>query len=291
MANKKSKRHHHIPRMILKRFSPLGREGGIYFYDSLKGGKIQDRNIVSVAREDDLYSVISEGIIDVSLEEHFSAIESNADLILDKIFFLGINQLSSDEISFLIMFVISLMYRSRRFVKLAGTFSGSDNIKEILHSTAKENNFSQETADKFYDDLVNIKGFAYQKTFEFVLQERHEKFIEHFDVLIATCEGSYPKFILQDNYATIIPVGSFSNLTDKSLWEHPIQIICPISADASFIFIPKSKNLGKKMFNLSTKEVGHNFVMDVNRVSFNQKERYMYGSCLFEMTRLIDSNY
>lgn len=182
------------------------------------------------------------------------------------------------------------MYRSKRFVRSASKFSKQDKIKEILLSRADEMGFPKETAEKFFSDLISIKGFAYQKTFEYVLQERHLKFVENFDVTLITCWGIYPKFILQDNYATVVRVGEFSETKgDINLWDYPIEIVCPLSMNVCLLFSPKVKNRGNNIFDFSIREMSAEQVMDINRLSFVQKDRDIYGSCEFEIKRLINS--
>lgn len=66
-----TKIQHHIPRMILKRFSISDNQSDILFYNSLKANKVEVRNVVSVAKEKHLYSVIYKDNIDVSLENYF----------------------------------------------------------------------------------------------------------------------------------------------------------------------------------------------------------------------------
>lgn len=282
-------KHHHIPQMILKRFK--GKSGHIFMIDSkVSSIKVMARNPESVAYKRDLYSVHYGTKKDTSLEEKFSTIEGNASNIIDLLVD-DIGKIDQKSVLAIVEFVIILMFRSPKIVEMADVSGKTDEMINILRGHAEKRNFPIEKADLYFENIRNHKGFIYSEILHPIICERHNKLVENFDVMFCVAKNTFPKFILNDNYVIFDRIGQLDIDTHGSdWWKMPIQIFCPLSSEVCLVFVPKKERRGESFFNYSTINVESNFVMAINDKSNLQKDRYIYGSCEFELQRLITSH-
>ena len=153
--NNYTRKQHHIPVMILKRF--IDSTGKIYMLDKEKGIKHQKPENVGFVPH--LYTVHYPDKKDDSLEKTFSVIENEISTILDNLL---INQksISQLELQKLLEFTIIMMLRSPMVVNIAKEECVSNKTIAQLRQTAKEKAFLKKDAIVYQiQQTNNIPGY------------------------------------------------------------------------------------------------------------------------------------
>lgn len=283
--NQLTKRQHHFPRMMLKRFAD---ESGKVFMLNGRNQEIVHSNLNSVAVRKHLYSVHIGDEKDDSLEQKLSSIESDADQALNRV--LGdINYSDNRDFQAIIEFAVILMLRTPRVVEMSEDIGASDKMAETLRTKAKEKGFAPETAEEYIKSVQNHKGLSFAETFMHSFKERFGQIVENFDAHLCISDSPDCTFVVSDTYAAIEKIG---DLNEKELgtdwWKMPVQIYFPLSANHCLTLTPKKEieKIGSPTFDFSRTIVEENFIKKVNELAMQQKEAYLYAHSIKEIERL-----
>ncbi len=280
-----TKRQHHIPKMILKRFAD--NTDKVFMLDG-KTGDILHLKLDSVAIRKHLYSVHLNDCKDDTLEQKFSLVESEAENILTHVLS-NPDYNNPDDLKKLIEFVIILMIRTPRVVKIAETTGASDKMAKTLREKATEKGFSEEKTENYITFIQNNRGASFAETFLHSFKERFSQITENFDAYLCRAEKPRLTFVVSDTYAVLEAIGDINkNKFGTDWWKMAVQIYFPLSANHCIILTPKKdkSKIGKKVFEFGKISVNSRFIRRVNTLSFLQKENFLYGPCKKELERL-----
>ena len=285
MTNQITKKQHHFPQMMLRKF--LDNENKLHMFDEVSGN-IKYQTTETVAYQNHLYTIHYEKGKDDSLEKKFSEIESRAVGVLER--FLSGNSSTLDDCKFVVEFVAILMMRTPQNVNIAEEVSNTEKMAQILRSEGKNRGVSEKEIEDFITELISQKGFGYAVTFSDSIKSRVEDLINHFDLKIVTIEDEGHYFMVSDNYATYEPLPNLEIKEGNNDWYNlPIHIHCPLSSNKCLTFIPKenkedlNENLNWSYGIIDKQKVDH-----INQLTFHQKNRYVYSQSREQIEALID---
>lgn len=272
MSNPKNQ--HYLPKMLLKGFL---HDGFIHRYDSQYDILSEPRSLKTVGLERHLYTIELENGRNFVLEKMFSKIESDyADLFL-KISEHGFQSLNQDELESLQNFIIVTQQRSPMTVDIAKLIAG--NLDEIL----KKEGHDDEKAQNFIEKCKKSPNLLYAYTFENHVNQRIEQYSRMYDLMLYTLESDCPDLILNDNYNTLefIFKNNVPQTNDKKDidWsKHPAKWYFPLTKRHCAAFYPKTDNVGQDTdYFIYFRTMQKQKSAHINRMTFNQKNRYVYS--------------
>ncbi len=277
-----TKKQHHIPVMILKRFSDNA--GMVYILDV-------ERNMTRRQRPKEtgfikhLYSMIFEDKKDDLIEKAFSKIESENNQILDKLLIdkIPLTELETQKI---IEFTITLMLRSPQVVKIADEEGSSSEMADKLRKISIEKSIPKTEVEKYITDINKIKGFSYANTLSTQYKQRATQILENYDAILCKAKEGR-EFILSDRYITILPQEEYIKNQDRLIekhgtdwWKMPIEIACPLSKTHALVFVPKSnkQNIGTMKTSFKELDITIEQIDRINHSCREQKDGYLYAS-------------
>lgn len=277
-----TKRQHHFPQMMLKRFTNENNQ--IFMYDSATNKLSEPRSTETVAFQNHLYSVHYETHKDDALEKKFSTIESEAEGVISRV--LSIETNTPRDAQSLLEFVTVLISRTPQNARIAETKGSSNDMRAILEEKGRKKALPEEAIQKYADSMQSNRGFSFAATFNTLFEDLFFKLVENFDPLL--CFTSAGHFIVSDNYATFEPLEHIDpSRTDW--WKMLIRIHCPIASNACLTFIPKHDptKIGTHDLNWAKLNISETRVSEINALTAKQQERYLYSGYQDELKKYI----
>lgn len=285
-----TKRQHHFPQMMLKRF--VNANGNLYMFDSVSN-KIEPRTTETAGYQNHLYTVFYDNKKDDALENKFSLIENHAEALVNEAHALFTFPVSTAYIQYyalnnlprLIEFLCILVTRTPKKVKIAHEHGASEKVIQTLVRNAKIRGYYDETAKAYINKVVSIKGFSFAEVIAELADDFRIKLLRGFDVnLCLSPEGS---FIVSDNFATIERGLNFDlkHAESGQWWMADIKIHCPLSSQCCFTFTRRFDVKSSPKFSLV--HINRSYVEAVNRLTCETKERYLYCASLNELETLL----
>lgn len=267
-----TKKQHHFPQMMLKRFT--NENDQIFMYDRGAKKLSAPRSTETVAYQNHLYSVHYQTHKDDALEKKFSRIESEAEGIVNRV--LSIETNTPQDAQSLLEFVTVLISRTPKFALLAEAKGASNDMRSILEERGREKNLPEEAIQKYADSMQSNKGFSFAATFQTLFEDLFFKLVENFNPLL--CFSNANHFIVSDNYATFELLEQIdSSRTDW--WTMNIRIHCPIASNVCLTFLPKDDpaKIGTHDLNWAKLNISDTRVSEINALTARQYERYLYS--------------
>ncbi len=277
MKRKKvTKKQHHIPQMMLKRFTDTNNQ--ICMYDREKKEWLYPRNIKSVGCRKHLYSIEDGDRKDDCLENCFSLIESDAEPVIERI--LSINKNTFDDVEKLVKFVVTLILRAPKFTEIVEKFGSSNYIARILEEQGRKERMPEDKIQRNLNNLKSKKGFSFAVTFDKLFEKIYSNLAENFDLYL--CSSNTDNFIINDNYATFDTLDEnvfnkiYQNLINWATLD--IKVYCPIDSNHCLTFIPKKdkKRIGTDNVTFAECKISAENVSKINTLTVSQSERYAY---------------
>ncbi len=276
-----TKRQHHFPQMMLKRFT--NESDQIFMYDRVANKLSEPRSTETVAVQNHLYSVHYENHKDDALEKKFSTIESEAEGVVNRV--LSIETNTQRDAQSLLEFVTVLILRTPRNARIAETKGSSNDMRAILEEKGRKKALPEEAIQKYADSLQFNKGFSFAVTFNTLFEGLFFKLVKNFNPLL--CFASAGHFIVSDNYATFELLEQIDpSCTD---WWAMHRIHCPIASNACLTFIPKDDpaKIGTHDLNWEKLNISETRVSEINALTAIQQERYLYSGYQDELKKYI----
>jgi hypothetical protein len=289
-----TKRQHHFPQMMLKRF--LNDTGKLYMYDN-KSQEIKPQTTETVGYQNHLYSIFYNHTKDDILEKKFSRIEDDAEYLVNQALSLYWLPLSSgyfpeylqdyslNKLPRLIEFICILITRTPKRVGIVDMHGGSSKVIKTLIKKAKIGGYYDDTAKSYINKVQTVKGFSFVETVAQLVEDFQSKLLEGFDINL--CFSSSGNFIVSDNYATIEhgPNFNFADAKSGQWWKADVTIFCPLSSRCCFAFTRRPSTANSPKFNIVN--ISSADIEKVNRITCNSKERYLYCASLDELRKFL----
>ncbi|MCB9985885.1 MAG: DUF4238 domain-containing protein [Micavibrio sp.] len=277
-----TKRQHHFPQMMLKRFTNENHQ--IFMYDCVANKLSEPRSTETVAFQNHLYSVHYETHKDDALEKKFSKIESEAEDVVNRV--LSIETNTPRDAQSLLEFVTVLISRTPQNTRIAETKGSSNDMRAILEDKGRKKTLPEEAIKKYADSMQSNKGFSFASTFNTLFEDLFFKLVENFNPLLCFARAGH--FIVSDNYATFEPVEQIDPYR-TDWWTMQIRIHCPIASNACLTFIPKDDpaKIGTLDLNWAKLNISETRVSEINLLTAKQKDRYLYSGYQDELRKYI----
>ena len=278
MSNQQvTKKQHHFPQMMLKRFT--NKDGQIFMYDSVSKKVSAPRSTETVGYQNHLYSVHYEGRKDDALEKKFAKIESDAEHVVNKILSKDIIDNAPSDIQSFLEFIAILISRTPKLVELAESKGSSERMQEILLEKGKEKGFQDSKIQSYLSKVQSNKGFSFANTFNTCFEDIFLKIVNNFNPLLQISTSDSKDFLVSDNYATFELIGNVAiDPSRTDWWKLNMHIHCPVSSSVCLTFIPKDDPAKVDTGDLvwSKKNIDNKIVSNINQLTSKQYERYLY---------------
>lgn len=280
-----TKRQHHFPQMMLKRFT--NENDQIFMYDNVAKKISTPRSTETVAFQNHLYSVHYETHKDDALEKRFSSIESDAESVVNRV--LSITNNTPQDAQALLEFVAILISRTPKFALLAETKGASNDMRLILEAKGRQKNLPEEAIQKYVDNMQSNKGFSFAETFHTLFEDLFFKLVENFNPLLCFSETGI--FIVSDNYATLEPLEQVDP-SHTDWWTLNLRIHCPIASNVCLTFLPKEdpNQRGTRDMSWAKQNISIERVSAINALTAAQSERYLYCGNQDELKKYISAS-
>lgn len=277
-----TKRQHHFPQMMLKRFTNENNQ--IFMYDRVADKFSEPRSTETVAYQNHLYSVHYQTHKDDALEKKFSRIETQAEDVVNRILSVEIN--TPQDAQSLLEFVTILISRTPKHALIAETKGASNDMRSILKEKGSQKGLPEEVIQKYADSMQSNRGFSFAVTFNTLFEDLFFKLVENFNPLL--CFSNAGHFIISDNYATFEPLEQIDPSCSE-WWTMNLRIHCPISSNACLTFIPKDnpEKVGTLDLDWAKLNISETRVSEINALTARQFERYLYCGDQDELKKLI----
>ncbi len=270
----KPKDQHILPQMFLRGFTNENMK--IFMYDAVKNKISDPRNPESVAKQKHIYTVIEGEQKNYKIEEKFSEIESHAKELFDKINANGFIDITQRDISELIDFIVLLFIRKPRATIIAEEVMDNEDVLSKMRA------IDPSDAEKYIQACKKKKGLSYAVSLGGHFKYRHKVLTDNFDLFLLTSENNSPPFILNDMFSCLEMVSLEQHYNGDSIdWgKMKVKKHFPVSNKHCVSFVPKSDStkLGAPTLDYSRALITSNDVSIINRLTYQQKERYAYCS-------------
>ncbi|MHA1540026.1 MAG: DUF4238 domain-containing protein [Alphaproteobacteria bacterium] len=280
MNNQYTKKQHHFPQMMLKRF--LNEKNNIFMFDKETNKISTPRTTETVAYENHLYSILDENNKDDSLEKQFSEIESENNNVIDRVLEKDINS-SSDDLNSLLQFIPILFLRTPEKVKMAENKGQSEEMQKTIEKNANQN----EENETFINNMKSKKGFIFASTFFHLAEDFFNKLVNNFDPCFLI--SSSGDFIVNDIYITVEPIGAIEK-NATNFWDLNINIFFPLSSHICLRFSPKIDNISSSNISFSKENIDKETVLKINNSTSQHYQRYLYCGDRKELERCVTFN-
>lgn len=213
MAKQEARKHHYIPRFILKNFND---QNGQVNYWSIDNNKIQKRNIKSVFMNIDMYrDEVLNKENPTQIESKFSQFEGEiAELIANKFLNNSVIVISRRELEKLRIFTTLLSFRSNHRMKQYKENLFDDCTRNILREYQPDENY-EELWKRELDYLTTCRSYADikdSKDLDPIIKQDFINDLEGFYMTVVDARGGH--FLISDVYPTleIFPLGNNINI-------------------------------------------------------------------------------
>ncbi len=269
----KTKDQHILPRMFLNGF--VNESDNIFMFDARKNKISNPRNVDSVAKQTNIYTVIKGQNKNYTIEEKFSEIESHNAPLLKKINATGFSDITQAEIQELIKFIVFLFIRTPRHTNVAEKVVKREQV--LFKMLEVDPN-----AKMLVDACNESKGLAYALTLEGSFLHRLKALTDNFDLCLITSEEGSPPFIFNDMFCCLEILSSDTHYKyDNIDWGRMnVKKHFPVSNRHCVSFVPKKdkSKIGAPEIHYDKTIASKSYVQIINKLSFAQKERYAYCS-------------
>lgn len=282
----KPKDQHILPQMFLRGFTNENKK--IFMYDAVKNKISDPRNPESVAKQKHIYTVIEGEQKNYKIEEKFAKIEDHATTLFEKINVSGFLEITQEDIQELIDFIVLLFIRTPRATKV------SEEVIKDEDVLAKMRAINFYDAEKYIQACNKKKGLSYAITLAEHFKYRHNVLSNNFDLYLLTAEDHSPPFILNDMFSCLEMISSEKYYNGDNIdWSKMnVKKHFPVSNKHCVSFVPKSDpdKIGTSTLDYSRATITSHDVNIINRLTFYQKERYVYCSSKEVLLRQHDLN-
>lgn len=279
------KNQHILPQMFLTGFT--NEDMKIFMYDAVKNKISDPRNPESVAKQKHIYTVIEGEQKNFKIEEKFSEIENHAKALFDKIESNGFIDITEQDVSELIDFIVLLFIRTTRATSIAEEVMDNEDVLSKMRA------IDPSGAEKYIQACKKKKGLSYAVSLGEHFKYRHKVLTDNFDLFLLTSEDNSPPFILNDMFSCLEMVSLERHYHGDNIdWSRmKVKKHFPVSNKHCVSFVPKSDpiKLGTPTLNYSRAIITSHDVSIINRLTYQQKERYAYCSSNEELRSYIQT--
>ncbi|HNQ92259.1 MAG TPA: DUF4238 domain-containing protein [Alphaproteobacteria bacterium] len=274
--------HHFFPERFLKNF--FGKKNGIRFYDKDTKKISAERNVNSIAKKKYLYSVSYGDRKDNSLESEFQKIEDRFFPILEKITE-GTRPVYENEVFALVEFSIFLSLRTPTIVEMANNAMKEERIYKNVITSILDEGIPVGLAEEFGKLLLSCEGMSYLHVLPYMLEQRIKLSSENYKVVMLTCFGVHPKFVLGDTYMICNFLEPHKQPSEMyNLFMEKVEIIFPISENVCVLLSPKKAEESNKL--IPNKSLTIEEILRLNSIIAGQSEKYIYSGNKLELMRI-----